>query len=184
MKKLFVQYVVSNSLNKKRPLPKFWRKLVSSSRDLEELEASARRLDHRLRQPPRSQPEQPPPTLHPAIMRAVSRVEKAESRPGPAPSWRISPFLRGASAVVLALVLGAAFWLWQDRHLHRPGQESSPLLAQNDPALPARLPALWTLLDEISTNGPALLAGPWSRQVGALSNDMREAAQFILASLP
>jgi len=186
MKKLFAKYVISNFLNEGRPLTKFWRKLISSSRDLEEFEESAQRLDHLLRRPPGSQADQTPPALHSSIMQAVRRAEPAGRRQETtALSWAFAPLLRGTVASVLALILGAGIWLWLNGSAHWNHQGSwlsGP--TQNEPALPARLPAFWTFLDEISTNGPALLVAPWSRQMGALSNDVRDAAQFILASVP
>ncbi len=186
MKKLFAKYAISNALNEGRPLARFWRKMVSSSHDLEEFEQSARRLDQLLKRPPQSQPDQTPPTLHSSIMRAVRRAETAErGQEAWAPSWAFSPLLRGAAVSVLALLLAAGLWLWLDRSGHRDHQIAlRPPPTRNEPALPAQLPALWTLLDEISTNGSSLLVEPWSRQVGALSNDVRDAAQFILASVP
>lgn len=121
--------------------------------------------------------------FHDSIMRAVraSRSEAATQPVAPRMSMFSWPRLAYGMAIICVAALSAFLWVHQmDRH---PIKTAS-ISAAPTPALADQLQATWNLLDQVGTNGPALLARPITQQLDQLSSDFHKTTQLLLASLP
>jgi hypothetical protein len=184
MKKLLTRFMISNSLDQGRPLTRFWRKRVLASPEAERFQSAAQEWDRRLKEPVPLDPAVVPPGLHAGIMRAVreSRREKEAEETGPL-SFGVATFFRYGVAALLLGLLASGVWLSTNRLRPRGG-----LPAAGRERIPAEvasaLPTVGPVVEQLATNGVALLRFPMNRQVEDLSRDLRQAAQFLLASLP
>jgi hypothetical protein len=196
MKKLLARFMVSAALDRGAPLSPFWRRRLTGSRSLQEFEQSARDLDQLLREPARPEPGDLPASLHESIMGAVRKSATApqEERPAAvfwatAPQeerpaavfWGPSPWLRWGAAT--ALVLLAALGVWRTV-LRQPPNSLAPATEPHLAAAPPSLPGMGLLLDQVAADGAAFLSRPLERPMEEFSRDMRETAQFLMASLP
>jgi hypothetical protein len=184
MRHFFARLVISNSLSTGRPLSRFWRSRILNSPALQEHERRARQLHQALAKPrPDSSPEVAA-SVQARIMRAIRASSEQDFRLEPggfAVGWKHSG--SWAMAVGAALVLLGGAWLV----VFRPFLGSRP-----GPALPetvhngigAALPSVIPVVEHLATNGLALLSQPMNRQIEDLSQDVRETARFLLASLP
>ncbi len=182
MKNALLKFVLSNALNRGRPLSPFWRKLAEASPDAAAFERRAAELDRRLR---RLVPADAAPAgLHAGIMRAV-REEQAEllRTPQASSASSLSPVLRWACATAAVALLGLALWValrpWGGQG---GGVPQAPELVRRVETAP--LPCISPLVEQLASNSVAILGAPVNRQIEDLSRDLRETAQFLLASLP
>jgi len=178
MKKLLIKFKVSRSLDTGAPLSSLWRRWISGSPELEQFSQAARDLDEQLKQRADAPEPAAPPSLHSSIMRAVraSRIsgrQAAEDQAG----LGSSPALRWGLATALLLLAGTGTWLAFD-HWGPPGGQGVRHMDVT------ALPAVGPLAEQITTNGLAMLTLPMAEQMEDLSRNVRETAQFLLASLP
>lgn len=178
MKALFTKFKILNCLDQGAALPNFWRKRVRGTPELERYAKSARRLDERLRQPAGPGPFEPPADLQADIMREVRRAQSRGPAGAEAPRLRqLVPGLRWglAAALVLGVGLAASLALHWTGHLALPpgGRQAR-----------GPLPTVAPLVEQVASSGAAVLSRPMNRQLEDLSRDLRETAQFLLASVP
>jgi len=178
MKNLLLKFKISSSLNRGVSLSPFWREQVSASPELQSFAQSALELDRKLRQPAGPDASALPPTLHAGIMRAVRRSQPAASA-GAAPAFSVLPaVLRWGLATAMGLALAVGGW---QAFFHRDAT-TTPTVAGVEAGL--ALPAIGPAMAQLATDGMAMLNLPMTRQVEGFSRDLRETAQFLLASLP
>jgi hypothetical protein len=177
MKKFFLQFIISRSLDSAAPLSAFWKKWIARSPELERFERQARTLDQRLKQRVEGRDAAVPHSLHASIMRAVRESRPEPRALGGSTAWGISPGLRWGMAAAGLLLLGAGLWLGPHDWALPGGRaaRSSNL---------ASLPAVGPLTEQLTSNGLAVITLPLTRQMEDLSRNMQETAQFLLASLP
>jgi hypothetical protein len=182
MKELLARFMVSRSLDCGRPLSRFWRRQVSASPDLERFEDAVREWDCRLKKPDGFGPSETPPGLHAGIMRAVRESRREEAVAGAGwPSFGLA--LRYGVATALLVLLALGVWLSATRHGQGSGWPAA--VRESVPAeVSSALPAVGPVVEQLATNGVALLRFPMNRQMEELSQDLRQTAQFLLASLP
>ncbi|MCX6905691.1 MAG: hypothetical protein NTW03_19860 [Verrucomicrobia bacterium] len=177
MKNLFLKFKISSSLNRGVSLSPFWRGQVSASPELQSFAQSALELDRKLRQPAGPDASALPPTLHAGIMRAVRRSQPAAA--GAAPAFSVLPaVLRWGLATTMGLALAVGGW---QAFFHRDAT-TTPAVTGVEAGL--ALPAIGPAMAQLATDGMAMLNRPMTRQGEDLSRDLRETAQFLLASLP
>ena len=182
MKHALLKFVISNALNRGRPLSPFWRKLAETSPDAAAFERRAAELDRRLRQPAHA--DAAPAGLHAGIMRAVREDHAELIRTPQAPlASSLTPVLRWTCATAAVALLGLALWV----ALRPSGGQGSrvlpaPELVRRTETAP--LPCISPLVEQLASNSVAILGAPVNRQIEDLSRDLRETAQFLLASLP
>ena len=179
MKKLLAKFKISSALNSGIPLRGFWRKQVSATPELEQFEQSARELERLLKQPAGQGGSVPSPSLHASIMRAVRQSGVTERQDK---SVSLAPGLPGCFrwglAAALVVGLGIGGWLVLGPLADGGGQPVAKM--ETGPALPAVGP----VMEQLATNGVAILTLPMTRQIEGLRRDVHETTQFLLASLP
>jgi hypothetical protein len=179
MNKLIAKLKISSALNDGTPLSGFWQKQVSGSPDLEQFQQSAQALDGRLKQPLAPISGETPATLHLGIMRAVRQARaEAEMDQAATMPFGVAALLRWAATAALVFLLAAGSWL--ALHHHSTGR---PPTVANNGAAPS-LPSVGPVVEQLAADGAALVSLPMNRQLEGLSRDVRETAQFLLASLP
>jgi hypothetical protein len=184
MKTYLAKLLVSLGLDQGRPLSRFWRKQVSRSSEVRTFAAAAQHLDRLLREPLDQQTSDTPADLHSDIMQAVRanrpqavRERASGSRGGAALVWRW-----GFATVLVVLVIAGSWAAWH-RHLPSRDRQTAPVGSVGAGSL-AGLPSVGSMVEGLATNGVALLNTPMQRQIDDLSQNLRQTAQFLLASLP
>jgi hypothetical protein len=184
MKNVLLKFIISNELNRSGRLSGFWRELVARSPEAARFERRVNELDRRLRQPADHDGGRTVPGLHALIMQAVraDRARRAQAERDTSLAAAV-PFARWAWASAVGVSLGFGLWLafWQ---MAGPGDSgpASPALARQADGLP--LPSVPPLVEQLASNGVVIISGPMTRQLDDLARDLRETAQFLLASLP
>jgi hypothetical protein len=178
MKTLLTKFMVSRSLDTGAPVSGFWKKRMAGSPELEQFERAARALDGQLKKPGPSAEPDLPPSLHASIMRAV-RAAQASPHPeaGDEAAWNLTPLLGPGLVAAALLLLGASVWLALD-----PWGQTGRRNARN-PSV-AAWPAAAPLAEQLTSHSVTVLRESLSQPIENLSRDVRETAQFLLASLP
>jgi hypothetical protein len=178
MKTLLTKFMVSRSLDTGAPLSGFWKKRMARSPELEQFERAARALDSQLKKPgPAAEPALPP-SLHASIMRAVRTAQaRPQAEAGDEAGWNLTPLLGPALVTAALLLVGTSAWLVLD-----PWGQTGRRHARN-PSV-AAWPAAAPLAEQLTSNGVAALRESLAQPIENLSRDVRETAQFLLASLP
>jgi hypothetical protein len=184
MKKLLARFLVSSSLDHGKPLSRFWRKQVSASPELEDFQRSVQEWDRQLKEPVGFGPSEVPPGLHAGIMQAVRESRREQAVEGGGwPSFRLAAGLRYGVATALLVLLALGVWLPVNRHIQGGGLRATA--RESVPAeVSSTLPAVAPVVEQLATNGVALLRFPMNRQMEELSQGFQQTAQFLLASLP
>ncbi len=137
------------------------------SEEVRQFAAAVGRVERRLRSV--SPAPCAPPGLHAAVMRAVRGASaKPARRPDPV-IWRWLP------APALALLVCAGLW-WASR--------PAPVAIESRPIA---LPAAGAALDqgyELTQQAPAAALAPLSKEMENLQRDLRNAVEFLMASMP
>ena len=197
MKTWFIKLKILEALDQGRPLTGFWRRGVRRSRELSEFERGARCLEESLRASGAALPPPLAEELHASIMREVRQAAGSVS-PAASPSrpsrsgWiertlierlTVAAWPRWATATALALFVAVGVWLAWPGMKTESNHPNQPVLAVQNGVEPG-LPSPWGMWEHLVTNSPTLAGEPYASQVEALSKDMRNAADFLLASLP
>jgi hypothetical protein len=110
-----------------------------------------------------------PPGLHASVMRAVRAASAKPVRRSTPTVWRWLP------APALALLVCAGLW-WASRPAPNPVE-----------LRPMALPAAGAALDqsyELTRQAPAAAIAPLSKEMENLQRDLRNAVEFLMASVP
>ena len=169
MKTWWQKFKISNSLNDRRVSPPNEGAAPEQSAETSQFASECPRLEQALKA------ERPvvkfPETLHTDIMRAVRAHSRVAVR-APRISW---PFWRVAAAVtvLVALLVGVRF---HPRTSVAPNSGALSSLAMAGSAL--------DLGGDLVRKAPAEMLSPLAQETQSLNNDLTNAGQFLIASLP
>ena len=135
----------------------------NASEEIKECEKSMRDLDRRLKAARLATPV--PTALHASVMRAVRAV--ADSKERQSAPW----FLRWLPAPALAMLLALGLWLSLGRSPHE------------SPSLTAAAAAL-ERGHEMAQKAPEVVLAPLSQEMDNLNRDLKNAVDFLVASVP
>ncbi|HEX4122675.1 MAG TPA: hypothetical protein VH619_18835 [Verrucomicrobiae bacterium] len=131
----------------------------------------AAELDRALRRTPAVPPVDA--ALHQSIMRAVrAGANAAETTPKEAP---------GKLWLAMAVSATAAICLWL---VTRPGSGSLPATPSESAQTLAVAQGVLDMGAEVSRSVPAVVVSPLSNELASVDHDIRNATQFVLATLP
>jgi hypothetical protein len=167
MKSWFVRWRVSAALDEGRAPWPWLRRWANRSRDLRTIEPEMIELDRALR---RTVPRQEPPaSLHHSVMHAVraSETRAPERRAHAIPRWLPAPVLAAAAVAVI--------WLVSHQTVQQPVPDAQALSTATT-ALEAG--------GQFAEAAPAVVVAPLSDELQRLNQDLRNTAQFLLASVP
>jgi hypothetical protein len=182
MKKVLVQLWICHALDRGKRLSPFWQKQVSASPALREFARSVGAWDRLLKTPLEPGPAPVPDGLHASIMKALrqSRAGDIRAETERHASTKAAGFRWGlATAVLLLVAIGG--WVVMNHQGQQMGQGGLVALSAQDQFA---LPAVGPVVEQLASNGVAILRFPINRQLEDLSHDLRETAQFLVASLP
>ncbi len=166
----FSKFRISAAIDSGKPLSESLRGKIARSAELRHFAANARACHDLLAQSPPA--VEPPPFLHGSIMGALRAAP-----PSPAPVRRPVMALRFAAVLLLAAALSGAVWLGR-----RPAAPRSVVTAR-EPSLAAAA-AVLEMTGEMPRAIPAQIVAPLSNEWTRLDLDLKNAGQFLLASLP
>lgn len=174
MKTLYAKFKASTALDEAKP-PQI-EVNPSQSPELRQFGESLRSLDERLK---KSRPSDAAPAdLHSSVMRAVREVARERTVEEPR---KHSPRLQPAwlTAPALALLVAAAVWWLVQSQPQQPGVAFAPA----QPSL-AGATELLSVHDSAMQKASAAALSPMAAEVEFLKQDVKNATEFLLASLP
>ncbi|MGA2751390.1 MAG: hypothetical protein ABSG59_21700 [Verrucomicrobiota bacterium] len=171
MKHLLTKFRISNALDSGRPLPRVLQEKIRRCPELRRFAQDAAEAHRALRSPPTL----PPPDE--ALRRSIMRALRAPA--APSPSVRPSTAAWLAPASVFAAMALACVWL----SVRRPPPVPVPATRGGAQTLAAADRVL-DLGGEMSRTMPSAVVAPLSNELACVDLDLRNAARFVLATLP
>ncbi|HEX3799484.1 MAG TPA: hypothetical protein VH413_12360 [Verrucomicrobiae bacterium] len=171
MKTWFLKFLVSNSLNDRRPLPPTLERVVSQSPSAQRFREESQTLDQRLKN--QSPIPEAPAFLHTSIMRSVSASAKVPATQNRFSIFHVVRYVCLASLVLLAVFVSVRVFT---HALAKEKSSEPPAFAAADSAL--------ELGGNILSEAPSAAISPLYDEAAHLDHDMASTKQFLLASLP
>lgn len=163
MKSWLTKFRISNALDDANAAQKQVLPRGNYSEEIRQFEETARLLDRRLKS---AQPAQTVPDgLHDSVMRAVRGASRDQERQSARTVLRWLP----APALAL-LIVGGVWWM-----LNRSEPESQSL---------ATAGAALERSHQLTQQAPAAVLAPLSQEMESLNRDIRNAVEFLVASVP
>ena len=158
MKRLFFGFLISQALDRRKPLSSFWRTRLSRSADLQQLHRSTEALDQLLRQKITPPSEPASPWLHQSVLRALSRDAESGGLPGTQPAWQLA-----VASIVGLLLIAGAWWFTHEAGPVRP----AAMRYIGAPAMPSVAPAV-ELTRDLTTASSTEFTTPLYREIDCL----------------